>query len=260
MKVPCSKLVLKYGMSFRLAEVATLRYLAKRTKVPIPRVYCAFKERNVTYILMEWIDGEPIRTGWENRSQSERKRLLEQLRDYIDIFRNLPHPLRSLPGAVGAVDMQQAFDFRTFKGELGFGPFAKEADFNNFLRFGVQLDYDILHKGKSWISSPDVDELQKLVKMQDQETRKICFTHGDLNGWSIIVKKGKIVALIDFETSGFFPEYWEYTTAIATNRRHEVWKKEIPNFLVTYPRELDKETIRLKHFGRRGFQGAYSWW
>ncbi|KAF2704894.1 hypothetical protein K504DRAFT_537480 [Pleomassaria siparia CBS 279.74] len=39
---------------------------------------------------------------------------------------------------------------------------------------------------------------------------RIVLTHGDLNQANIMVKHGKIVSLIDWEFSGWYPEYWEY--------------------------------------------------
>lgn len=36
------------------------------------------------------------------------------------------------------------------------------------------------------------------------------FTHGDLIPSNVIVKDGKIAAVIDWETAGWFPENWEY--------------------------------------------------
>ena len=34
---------------------------------------------------------------------------------------------------------------------------------------------------------------------------------------NIIVKGGKIVAIVDWEMAGWYPEYWEYTTACFAN-------------------------------------------
>ena len=39
------------------------------------------------------------------------------------------------------------------------------------------------------------------------------FTHGDLTLWNVMVRKGKIAAIIDWECSGWRPDYWEYTKA-----------------------------------------------
>ncbi|KAM3422441.1 hypothetical protein BST61_g2789 [Cercospora zeina] len=42
---------------------------------------------------------------------------------------------------------------------------------------------------------------------------RICFTHGDLAAINIFVRDAKVVAIIDWECAGWYPEYWEYTKA-----------------------------------------------
>ena len=74
-----------------------------------------------------------------------------------------------------------------------------------------------------------------------------------------MVKDGKVVALIDFELSGFYPEYWEYTTAMNVNRNDGFWEAEVPRFLKQFPRECEMERIRWKHFGPHGFRGKVAW-
>ena len=79
--------------------------------------------------------------------------------------------------------MQELYEPRTFKGREGFGPFAKEADFYQFLGFGIQNGKGILKESgrKSWITEEEKSEMRKVVDMQNQlqESHKICFTHGN---------------------------------------------------------------------------------
>ena len=43
------------------------------------------------------------------------------------------------------------------------------------------------------------------------------FTHGDFASRNIMVKRdGTITAIIDWDSAGWFPEYWEYTKAMFT--------------------------------------------
>jgi hypothetical protein len=206
---------------------------------------------------MNWVKGENIRDGWMTAPEAERESLLKQLKRYIQEFRNLPHPK---PGAVAAVDMQSLYDFRIHRGMFVFGLFANESDFHRFERYGLQLDFDILDKEKTWIEAGEVDDLRRMIEIQDGKNRKVCFTHGDLHGANILVRKGKIVAIIDFELSGFYPEYWEYTTAMVGIHGEDFWRKEIPKFLDPYPEELEMESIRRKHFGREGYQNQFEWY
>ena len=60
----------------------------------------------------------------------------------------------------------------------------------------------------------DVERLIEMHKEEERKHHKTVFTHGDVSGSNILVKGGKVVVLIDFEMAGFYPEYWEYTTAM----------------------------------------------
>lgn len=67
----------------------------------------------------------------------------------------------------------------------------------------------------------------------------ICFTHSDLHPSNILItSKGTphILALVDFQQSGWLPDYWEYCKARLTARIGDDWEKiYIPMFLEPYP-------------------------
>jgi len=42
----------------------------------------------------------------------------------------------------------------------------------------------------------------------------IVFTHGDIASRNILVRDGRIVALLDWEFAGWCPDYWEYVFAL----------------------------------------------
>lgn len=51
-------------------------------------------------------------------------------------------------------------------------------------------------------------------------------THSDLTPRNIIVQGGKVVAILDWELSGFYPAYWEYVKACYRPDWSSVWTKE----------------------------------
>lgn len=75
------------------------------------------------------------------------------------------------------------------------------------------------------------------------------FTHGDLNPFNILVSRDKIVGLIDWEFSGWYPHYWEYTSAWHGNSTRTEWQALLNEFLDCYPIELEMERIRQKWWG-----------
>jgi len=79
------------------------------------------------------------------------------------------------------------------------GPFADETEFNNILRC-VPLP-DILHRAE----------------------HRIVFSHGDLNMRNVIMKGRKLSGIIDWENSGWYPEYWDYTKAHYITKHKRRW-------------------------------------
>jgi hypothetical protein len=48
------------------------------------------------------------------------------------------------------------------------------------------------------------------VKAMPRHERQIVLTHGDLLLRNILVRDAKVLAILDWEMAGYFPEYWEY--------------------------------------------------
>lgn len=229
-----SSICVKYGKFQHLSEAATMQYIAANTSIPVPKVYCSFSRRGVTYIVMSRIAGSPIGHQWEHRSQESKARLLKQLRAYIEEMRSL-RPAREV--GVQAVDGGKLYDVRIPDGINGFGPFKSVGEFHAFLRDGIDASPE---------QHPEVNEL---VERHDRAHYDLCFTHGDLNSMNILTKGDDIVGIVDWDTAGWFPQYWEYTTAMNVNPFNEFWKDEVPKFLEEYPDAAYMERLRQQHFG-----------
>jgi len=93
------------------------------------------------------------------------------------------------------------------------GPFRTEREFNLFLRNGIESTEN-MGEGEA---KRDVERLIKMHWEEEKRQLKTVFTHGDISVSNILVKGDKVVGLIDFEMAGFYPEYWEYTTAMNSN-------------------------------------------
>lgn len=96
--------------------------------------------------------------------------------------------------------------------------------------------------------------------MQDKTSHEMCFTHGDVAPRNIMVKKSSgvyhVAALIDFEMSGFLPEYWEYISAkVGSWPGPRYWDDVVDRFLLPYPDELKTKQDRIAYFG--GYGGQY---
>lgn len=225
-----SNICVKYGPSRHISEAEAMVHVAQHTSIPVPRVLCAFQKGGVTYILMERIKGVSIGKVWTSLSAQEKDSLRSQLRRFLADLRSLPP---AQPGRIGDVNYLELYDDRICSG--GFGPFTNSRDFHQFLRHGV-------------VKPVKNTELDQLISDHEKLEYETCFTHGDLSSLNILVRDGCVVGIIDWEMAGWYPEYWEYTSAWHVNPYDEWWRPEVENFLNTYPAELEMEKSRRKLF------------
>ncbi|KAL9615828.1 MAG: hypothetical protein Q9160_009226 [Pyrenula sp. 1 TL-2023] len=66
------------------------------------------------------------------------------------------------------------------------------------------------------------DKLVRAKRIQAMPHR-VMFTHGDLKHHNILFHKGHISGFVDWESAGWYPEYWEFTTALRFCRKNFWW-------------------------------------
>jgi len=228
---PSRKICIKCGTLGHLAEASSMQFIAQHTSIPVPKVYCAFTRKGCTYLVMERIQGEILTRGWDKRPAELKKRLLSQLKGMVEEMRKIPAPQGQ---GVSNVDGGQIWDCR-LPGGISHGPFKNIHEFHKYLRGGFE-------------SNPH-PEVTKLISLQDRPWPPPVFTHGDLSSLNILTRGDDIVGIIDWETSGWYPTYWEYTTACQVNPYNEFWREEIDKFMEPLPKELEMEAIRQRYFG-----------
>ncbi|KAK6385587.1 hypothetical protein LTS17_001156 [Exophiala oligosperma] len=89
-----------------------------------------------------------------------------------------------------------------------------------------------------------------MAAAQDKSSwRPPVFTRADLNPFNILIRGDRVVGLVDWEISGWYPNYWEYTSAWLGSATRTGRRKCIDEFLEPFPDELKMETIRQKWWG-----------
>ncbi|KAJ5697413.1 hypothetical protein N7488_011097 [Penicillium malachiteum] len=205
-----------HGRYIHLSEASTMRFISQHTSIPVPKVLCAFthSESGVTYIVMERIKGDMIGKGWVKRNENSKAKLLSQLAERIRELRSLQPPEGT---RVASVDNGSLYDCRIAGPSLRFGPFNTLYEFHRYLRMGMEFDLRL-----------DAD-IQELIKGQSKSW-PLKFTHGDLSSLNILVRGDDLVGIIDWDTAGWYPSYWEYTTAHQVNPQNSFWVHEIDKF------------------------------
>lgn len=170
-------------------EVVALRFVKAHTTIPVPEVISSDWDR-VTY---QYIEGQTLQQAWPILTPSQRSEILAQLRDYIA-------QMRSLSGIyIGRHDGQSAV-VPSIMTRLG-GPFRTLSEFHD------------------WLANPLRRQIAQSMYWHQITTQlgadyPIVFTHGDIAARNIMIRDGRIVAILDWEFAGWYPDYWEYVFAL----------------------------------------------
>lgn len=224
----------KYGRFQHLSSAAMMQLIASNTSVPVPKIYCAFTRKGTTYIVMSRIDGVPIGEGWAERSKESKSSLLEQLKSLLEELRSIEPEME---GAVTGCGGDKIYDVRLNGGVDGIGPFDTVDEFHTYLREGAER------------SEAQIREVNDLIDYHKNRKYTTRLTHGDLNSRNILIKEDKIVGIVDWDTAGWYPEYWEYTTASEIGPYNAFTHEDVRSFLEEYPDAIHMEQLRRKYFG-----------
>lgn len=165
-----------------------MRYIATHTSIPVPRVLDAVTDGKLTSITMEFIEGERLDKIWNSLPEEQKKNIAAQINDYL-------FQLRSLHGRyIGGMNRNPAIDSRRYG--LEGGPFESESQFNEFLLSDAY---------------PQVPKcFLKMAEHSLLTNHEIIFAHGEIAPRNILVREGRVVAVLDWENAGWYPEYWDF--------------------------------------------------
>jgi aminoglycoside phosphotransferase len=79
-------------------------------------------------------------------------------------------------------------------------------------------------------------DLAELIAFYQQAENEIVLTHGDLSSLNKLICGDDVVGIIDWETAGWFPVYWEYTTAKFVNPMNPFWADPVNQFITPMPK------------------------
>jgi hypothetical protein len=164
---------------------------------------------------------------------ASRLRILEGLRDMTIEMRKLQAHMNG--DRICSVTGGSLYDTRLPTITRRVGPSSGIQDFHHYLRNGLHLHFN--------------EGVTKLISMHQQHWDAPTFTHGDLSSLNILARGDEIVGIIDGETAGWYPSYWEYATACHVNPQILFWSDEIDKFLEPLPEALEMEHLRQRYFG-----------
>ncbi|KAG5208240.1 APH domain-containing protein [Trichophyton interdigitale] len=188
-----------------LTEYHNLQYLVRHAPdLPVPRVHGLIMLGHYRIMFMSYIHGATMDKVWSSISHEGKVSLKEQLGNIFSKLRCLRQDDGQELGGLGGEGVK---DYRIME-VFAYKGITTAKAFND-------LQFSAKHR-----ASPCYAKLlHSFLEVPNKSLRGAVFTHGDLKKSNIIVKQSPgdpdrytITGIIDWEDSGFYPEYYESTT------------------------------------------------
>ncbi|KAL1992666.1 hypothetical protein VTN49DRAFT_4698 [Thermomyces lanuginosus] len=162
----------------------------------VPAVWnrCSIDSDRVAMIT-DFVQGRPLDQVWPTLNDKERASIKEQLAEQLKLFRSCTKPY------IGRIYHQPTRSLYDGLETKFMGPFYSEAAFDEWCLSRIKN----ASTRRKW--------RKKLAKLRRKYPSKFVLTHGDLFPRNILVDNGKITGIVDWERSGFLPDYVEYALA-----------------------------------------------
>ncbi|KAJ5952638.1 Phosphotransferase enzyme family protein [Penicillium vulpinum] len=222
------KYVVKYGPLVTENEGYALIFVEKRLNIAAPRLYAMYRDRDILYIVMEYIPNISLGMAWSSLTEANKNLIVGQLRCIFDQMRALPSP-----GFYGSVNRGPNVAVT--------GPFQTEEEFGKAiaLRSKTMWSESNCH---SFLS----DHLARHLPLALRNHPPI-FTHGDLSRENVLVRKVvnsvpneeeyEVAALVDWEAAGWYPSYWEYSHIFPLLQWIDDWPAYVEKIIDPLPLE-----------------------
>lgn len=196
-------------------EVPNIQFVQEQTPIPVPTVVESWNEGDHTLILMRRIPGEPLSHVWPKLSTDEREGIAKQTAEYLLELRKLRSDQIQ---ALGGGPVYSNFLFKNKDSEVPHGPLASDDE----------LWADMVCGLKETIPEAVRRQLRHCMPSAAPYT----FTHGDLTNVNIMVEHGVLTGILDWETSGYFPVWWEYvSTSVSDSEEDREWKALLRKYM-----------------------------
>ncbi len=198
---------------------------------PVPKVLCYGEHANSAHapvsILMTRMPGDQLWGGlWDWFDEKEQATIIAELKTYLDAMRQWKRPKGEesrLCSIAGTSLRSVCFPMhRNPAGDINpshyMGPCTDEAEFNRNVMYAANMS------SSEFDSQKLLSEARKLYEVK----HGIVFTHGDVMPQNILVTEdGHLSAILDWEAAGWYPDYWEFSTALRWYRpktdRPDTW-------------------------------------
>lgn len=202
-------------------EYRSLSYLQEHLATfPAPKPHGLVRIGVFCLLFTAFVPGLDLEKAWPQLGETQKHTISRHLDALFSELRSLPFP-DNMP--LGGVQGEGCKDAR------------RGLRVNSEPVLNVKQFEDFVFAGSKTASPLYIEFLRGLMP---KAQAKCVFTHGDVRPANIMVDEGedgiwKVVAVIDWEASGFYPEYWECVkmTNNLTPRDQCDWYKHLPESL-----------------------------
>ncbi|CAI6341292.1 unnamed protein product [Periconia digitata] len=212
--------VVKIATSLDPNHIENTQYLTTHIpELPIPRCLGALRSGQWTYSFMSQALGVTLESVWPELSTAQKISVQEQLGNHLQLLRSQPHLKSESEVYLGSFVSGVCKDSRRMQ-RVSSKPVRTEADFNDFLFYAPRKTV-----------TPWVERIRSVMR----DDHRIVMTHGDLHPRNIMViletaksstseekttqtreSVVRVSSILDWETAGWYPEYWEFIKAMNT--------------------------------------------
>jgi hypothetical protein len=200
--------VTKKGRRVTRNEAAALALVKNQTSIPVPELYSeTFFLKDGTEngsLLMEKVEGTPLEDVWNGFDDCTKNRICEGIWGIVDELQRIQKPPAYSKlyqcGADGSASKDVLIkDLHSPEAFIVDDDALRARIYERYIHFNGRLFED------------------KLPSMLPRSNVSV-FTHGDLTPRNIMIDQGCITGVIDWEDSGWFPDYWEYANMMKPSR------------------------------------------
>ncbi|KAM0361989.1 hypothetical protein ACHAPK_011585, partial [Fusarium culmorum] len=206
-------IVVKITQADTSTEYRSLCYLQQHLPIfPAPRAHGLLQLGAYNLLFTSFIPGTELEKAWPQMDEVEKRAVCSNLDEVISLLRSIPFSHGTPFGGVGGEGCK---DIR------------RNLRMNSEPIYNEEAFKDFVFSGSRSASTLYTNLLRNLIP---PTSVKCVFTHGDIRPANIMVErdpegKWKVAGVLDWEASGFYPEYWEFLkmTNNLTPRDQDDW-------------------------------------
>ncbi|KAI0070811.1 hypothetical protein K474DRAFT_1679876 [Panus rudis PR-1116 ss-1] len=217
----------KFGGRINKDEVLATMFVAANTTIPVPRILDTVDDDDGSlFVLMSQVPGTQASKVFEDLDENGRSLFELDLRDWLYQLRSIVPPSSAVGSFTGGPTLQFRYKIDPI------GPFENIEAFHRYFldMYPQDAEHDL------WQAY-----LRTARAKVYRRRHEVCFTHGDLRLHNLQMKDGRLSGMLDFGSSGWLPEYWEYGTA--TYRGPKPWIEILGRIFAQYSDEREVNTM-----------------